>query len=336
MTRIARGGNVAVYKVSNTDSTLTISPNIGSVIASLNLGNANTWTTTQTFQSILFAADNTYSVGTATNRALAFNGGMFNVYHAASDANPTALLGDGLVGFGVGGATAFSEQWAHEGTNAFSAYTNNSGSMIERLRITGGAAQGSAPVTLFERLYLSGNSFPSNISFTGIAQDSDNGLILSTTGSGASGFRFWSSGVELFDISASGTIGYFDGQTLAGVGVPANMASTIGNAQVIGATSTVIKTFTPAYTGQYLVAVNIVASVGTTLSSLTITYVDNVTVTTVTITLATAVVMAINTALSFTCLINCRQGASNVISVQATALLANDLYGSCSIFEVSH
>lgn len=35
--------------VSNLDGTLTISPNTGDVLASLNLGNANTWTNTQTF-----------------------------------------------------------------------------------------------------------------------------------------------------------------------------------------------------------------------------------------------------------------------------------------------
>ncbi len=39
----------AVTSVSNTDGTLTISPTTGAVVASLDLGNANTWTATQTF-----------------------------------------------------------------------------------------------------------------------------------------------------------------------------------------------------------------------------------------------------------------------------------------------
>ena len=43
----ASGG--AVSSVSNSDSTLTISPTTGSVVASLNLGHANTWTGLQTF-----------------------------------------------------------------------------------------------------------------------------------------------------------------------------------------------------------------------------------------------------------------------------------------------
>ncbi len=41
------GGGVT--SVSNSDSTLTISPTTGAVVASLNLGHANTWTATQTF-----------------------------------------------------------------------------------------------------------------------------------------------------------------------------------------------------------------------------------------------------------------------------------------------
>jgi hypothetical protein len=40
-----------VASVSNSDGTLTISPTTGNVVASLNLGKANTWTATQTFPS---------------------------------------------------------------------------------------------------------------------------------------------------------------------------------------------------------------------------------------------------------------------------------------------
>ena len=41
----------AVTSVSNTDTTLTISPTTGAVVASLNLGKANTWTGAQTFNA---------------------------------------------------------------------------------------------------------------------------------------------------------------------------------------------------------------------------------------------------------------------------------------------
>ena len=42
-------GSGAVSSVSNSDSTLTISPTTGAVVASLNLGHANTWTAAQTY-----------------------------------------------------------------------------------------------------------------------------------------------------------------------------------------------------------------------------------------------------------------------------------------------
>jgi hypothetical protein len=44
-------GSGAVNSVSNSNGTLTISPTTGSVVASLNLANANTWTAIQTFPS---------------------------------------------------------------------------------------------------------------------------------------------------------------------------------------------------------------------------------------------------------------------------------------------
>src|SRR6516162_5871244 len=43
----------APLSVSNADSTLTISPTTGSVIGSLNLGHANSWSVTQTFSNII-------------------------------------------------------------------------------------------------------------------------------------------------------------------------------------------------------------------------------------------------------------------------------------------
>lgn len=56
-------GSGAVASVSNVDGSLTISPNIGAVVASLNVGNANTWTATQTFSQII----DTGLVGTSTS-----------------------------------------------------------------------------------------------------------------------------------------------------------------------------------------------------------------------------------------------------------------------------
>lgn len=47
------GGGGAVSSVSNSDGTLTISPTTGSVVASLALGHANTWSGAQTFAEVL-------------------------------------------------------------------------------------------------------------------------------------------------------------------------------------------------------------------------------------------------------------------------------------------
>jgi hypothetical protein len=58
--------------VSNADGTLTISPTTGAVVASLNLGNANTWTGVQTFGAGKLApADLTFSGGSLLNGATA-------------------------------------------------------------------------------------------------------------------------------------------------------------------------------------------------------------------------------------------------------------------------
>ena len=50
------GGGGSVTSVSNSDSTITISPTIGDVVASLNVGNANTWSAKQTFSSAALSA----------------------------------------------------------------------------------------------------------------------------------------------------------------------------------------------------------------------------------------------------------------------------------------
>lgn len=61
---VRSGGSGAVSSVSNSDSTLTISPTTGSVVASLNLGHANTWSATQTFVTPVLG---TPTSGTLTN-----------------------------------------------------------------------------------------------------------------------------------------------------------------------------------------------------------------------------------------------------------------------------
>lgn len=69
------GSGGGASSVSNVDGTLTISPTTGAVVASLNLGHANTWTATQTFRDILAGTTNTYDIGT---NAVLFRSGYFD------------------------------------------------------------------------------------------------------------------------------------------------------------------------------------------------------------------------------------------------------------------
>ena len=71
----AIGGGGAVSSVSNSDGSLTISPTTGAVVASLNVGNANTWTAAQSFNGGINVGSNivytgttaTYSIGSLTD-----------------------------------------------------------------------------------------------------------------------------------------------------------------------------------------------------------------------------------------------------------------------------
>ncbi|KKU17993.1 MAG: hypothetical protein UX28_C0003G0171 [Candidatus Pacebacteria bacterium GW2011_GWA1_46_10] len=54
-------GTTGVTSVTNSDGTLTISPTTGAVVASLNLGHANTWTATQTFAGLTASGTVTFS-----------------------------------------------------------------------------------------------------------------------------------------------------------------------------------------------------------------------------------------------------------------------------------
>ncbi len=68
-----------VSSISNSDSTLTISPTTGAAVASLNLNHANTWTAKQTFNSHIAVDGYTIdaSGGAVTNQSLRYNGTSF-------------------------------------------------------------------------------------------------------------------------------------------------------------------------------------------------------------------------------------------------------------------
>lgn len=65
-------GAAAVSSVSNSDTTLTISPTTGAVVASLNLAKANTWTATQTISAASFTMSGNISAAAWTTAGLRY------------------------------------------------------------------------------------------------------------------------------------------------------------------------------------------------------------------------------------------------------------------------
>jgi len=72
---IPSSGGGAVTSVANSDSTLTISPTTGAVIASINLANANTWTAIQTFGNNISIGGIPFSISGSAKGDLIYNNG---------------------------------------------------------------------------------------------------------------------------------------------------------------------------------------------------------------------------------------------------------------------
>lgn len=72
-------GSGAVSSVSNSNGSLTISPTTGAVVASLNLGHANTWSAQQTFSGHIIVDGYTIDLsgGAVSGQALVYNGTSF-------------------------------------------------------------------------------------------------------------------------------------------------------------------------------------------------------------------------------------------------------------------
>lgn len=96
------GGGGAVNSVANSDGTLTISPTTGSIVASIALGHANTWTSTQTFPIISLPIT---SATTGFIEQPITGGGQTLLLHTFT-AGGTASDGNLFVGQGAGNTTA--------------------------------------------------------------------------------------------------------------------------------------------------------------------------------------------------------------------------------------
>lgn len=144
-------GGGAVSSVSNSDSTLTITPTTGAVVASLNLANPNTWTGVQSF------ADN--------DLQLNGSGSGSSVLHAPA-------TGGGAVTFFAGSDTVagLATSQTFSGTNTYSGQWVNSkaGALsTPSVSITGAPVTGGSGTTTVPLLYLNSGTAPSSFSTAG-------------------------------------------------------------------------------------------------------------------------------------------------------------------------
>lgn len=107
----------SVTSVSNSDSTLTISPTTGVVVASLNLGHANTWSAKQTFTAHIAVDGYTIDLsGGATNgQVLTYNGTNFVAQNASGGISGT--LTNTKVPYATGSSTIADSGMAWDNTN---------------------------------------------------------------------------------------------------------------------------------------------------------------------------------------------------------------------------
>ena len=94
-----------ISSVSNSDGTLTISPNTGAVVASLNLGHANNWTANQTFPPASIAISELNATGTPSSSNFLRGDGSWNVMSGVTGSGTSGLfpiwIGPGSIGNSV-------------------------------------------------------------------------------------------------------------------------------------------------------------------------------------------------------------------------------------------
>jgi hypothetical protein len=122
------GGGSAVTNMSNADGSLTVSPTIGAVVASLNVANANTWTADQTF------TDNTkVTLGTGGDADIYYDGIDLIINSRVAGSGNTLITGDimpdadSTYDFGTN-TVRWTQSWADfHWSLAFRSTGNNSG-----------------------------------------------------------------------------------------------------------------------------------------------------------------------------------------------------------------
>lgn len=160
----AAGG---VTSVLNNDGTLTIDPTTGDVIASLNLGNANTWTGAQTFNantyfpnSSIFNTSGRLGIGTTAPsypldvKGISRDWGLITEHMNLSSLSSSTLKGN----FGFGGYTSFS--------GGIGTGFNSSGNVASAQRITkDGDLVNIGTIQAGETHITKGGTFASKVSY---------------------------------------------------------------------------------------------------------------------------------------------------------------------------
>ena len=98
------GGSGAVSSVSNSDSSLTVTPTTGAVVASLNLAHTNTWTAQQNFANITVPASNWIYFNTTTDTN--WRMGLINAFTTSHVGAATSI--QIVTGTGTGGPDGFA------------------------------------------------------------------------------------------------------------------------------------------------------------------------------------------------------------------------------------
>lgn len=160
------GGGAAVTSVSNSDSTLTISPTAGAVVASLNLGHSNTWSVLQNFSN---ATSTLFSSTYASTTQLTVSGQTGCAQFAAGV----------LTGTGSNCAAASSFPFTPNAASVFFGQVSNSTSTQIHFGATPFALTASSTsvfanastslATIFTGLYLGANAEITSFTGTGLA-----------------------------------------------------------------------------------------------------------------------------------------------------------------------
>jgi hypothetical protein len=168
-----------VTSVSNSNGTLTISPTTGAVVASLNLGNANTWTATQTFD--IAKANTVQAVG---------SGGLLFKSNSGTDV--------ALFGAGGGAGVTFYDGISQAGqySNTFTSLASTPAGTFTGTWFTGGTATTTKPHFLIE---------PSGATSTGWSTNGTGFGVNAASGFTGNLFDFQQNGVSTLKFSGATT-----------------------------------------------------------------------------------------------------------------------------------